>query len=168
MRLIRPAASVGVLTAATLAATTLAAGSAAFAGTTGSASPSTVSPGGKVTFTVDCGGPASDATLFGTTLGLPEQIPMTAGTVAGDFSVTVTIPGSTAVGTYNPGVDCSNNSSTTIALDVQDLPAAGGAQTGDGTTSSTTNGALALGGLALIAGGAITGGFAVRRGKARP
>ena len=128
MRLTRSAASVGVLAAAMLAA-----GPAAFAGTTGSASPATVSPGGQVTFTVDCGGPAASATLFGTTLGLPEQIPMTPAATAGDFSVTVTIPARTAAGPYNPGVDCSNNSSTTISLDVQDLPAAGGAQTGDGT-----------------------------------
>ncbi|MGA3151083.1 MAG: hypothetical protein ACLPN6_05210 [Streptosporangiaceae bacterium] len=161
MRLTRSAASVGVLAAAMLAA-----GPAAFAGTTGSASPATVSPGGQVTFTVDCGGPAASATLFGTTLGLPEQIPMTPAATAGDFSVTVTIPARTAAGPYNPGVDCSNNSSTTISLDVQDLPAAGGAQTGDGTTSTTTNGGLALGGLALIAGGAITGGFAVSRRRA--
>ena len=161
MRLTRPAASIGVLAAAMLAI-----GPAAVAGTTGSATPATVSPGGRVTFTVDCGGPASDATLFGTTLGLPEQIPMTEAATPGDFSVTVTIPAGTAAGTYNPGVDCSNNSSTTISLDVQELPAAGGAQTGDGTTSTTTNGALALSGLALIAGGAITGGFAVRRRRA--
>lgn len=164
MRLTRPVASAGVLAAAMLAA----AAPAASADTTGSASPSTVSPGGKVTFTVDCGGPAAEATLFGTTLGLPEQIPMTPGITPGDFSVTVTIPGDTAAGSYNPGVDCSNNSSTTISLQVENLPAAGGAQTGDGATATTTNGTLALGGLALIAGGAVTGGFAMRRRKVRP
>jgi len=45
----------------------------------------------------------------------------------------------------------------------------GGAATGDGTTSTTTNGRLAMAGLVLIAAGALAGGFALRRrGSTRP
>lgn len=127
------------------------------------ADPSTVTPGTSVTFQVTCGSlQASSATLFGTTLGLPDQIPMDKSS-GGVFSVTVSLPGSIQPGTYRPDIDCSDGSSATASLRVTALPSGGGAETGDGTTSTTTNTGLAAGGLVLIAVGAVAGGIALRR-----
>jgi hypothetical protein len=127
------------------------------------ADPSTVTPGSSVTFQVTCGSlQASSATLFGTTLGLPEQIPMTKSS-GGVFSVTVSLPGSIHPGTHRPDIDCSDGSSATPSLRVTALPGGGGAETGDGTTSTATNTGLAAGGLVLIAVGAVAGGIAMRR-----
>ena len=46
------------------------------------------------------------------------------------------------------------------------MPSGGGAETGDGTTSTTTNTGLAVGGLVLIGVGAVAGGIALRRRSA--
>jgi len=128
------------------------------------ARPSTVTPGTAVTFQVTCGSlQATSATLFGTTLGLPEQIPMNKESNDDVFTVTVTLPSSTQPGTYNPDIDCSDGSSAVATLHVTAMPSGGGAQTGDGTTSTTTNTGLSAGGLALIAIGAVAGGIALRR-----
>jgi hypothetical protein len=128
-----------------------------------SASPSTLTAGTAVAFRVTCGSlQATSATLFGTTLGLPQQIPMTKGSGGDVFSVTVTLPSTIQPGTYNPDIDCSDGSSAVATLHVTAMPS-GGAQTGDGTTSTTTDTGLSAGGLALIAVGAVAGGIALRR-----
>jgi hypothetical protein len=135
-------------------------------GATGSVNPSTATPGTQVTFQVFCSSlNAASATLFGTTLGLPEQIPMNKGSVGGVFTITVTLPSSIQPGTYTPDMDCSDGSSATVSLMVTELPSPGGAQTGDGTTSTQTNTGLAAAGLALISVGAVAGGIALHRRK---
>ena len=140
---------------------------AATASTPGSAvafaSPSTVTPGTSVTFQVTCGSvQATSATLFGVTLGLPQQIPMDKVSSGGVFSITVTLPGSIRPGTFNPAIDCSDGSSATARVRVTAMPS-GGAQTGDGTTSTATNTGVSAVGLGLIAVGAVAGGIALRR-----
>jgi hypothetical protein len=128
------------------------------------ATPSTVTPGTAVTFQVTCGTfQATSATLFGTTLGLPQQIPMNHGSSGGMFTVTVTLPSSILPATYNPSIDCSDGSSATARVRVTAMPSGGGAQTGDGTTSTAADTGLSAGGLALIAVGAVAGGIALRR-----
>jgi hypothetical protein len=130
----------------------------------GSADPSSATPGTAITFQVTCASlDASSATFFGTTLGLPEQVPMDKQSGDGVFSVTVTLPGNIQPGTYHPDMDCSDGSSATATVTVTALPGRGGAQTGDGTTSTQTNTSLAMIGLGLIAEGAVAGGIAVRR-----
>jgi hypothetical protein len=161
------AALVGAASGPALAAAVGTASTASTAGPPGSAvafaSPSTVTPGTSVTFQVTCGSlQAASATLFGTTLGLPQQIPMDKESSGGVFSVTVTLPASILPGTYEPAIDCSDGSSTTAKLRVTTMPS-GGAQTGDGTTSTATNTGMSAGGLALIAIGAVAGGIALRR-----
>jgi hypothetical protein len=132
------------------------------------ASPSTVTAGTAVSFQVTCGSlQATSATLFGTRLGLPQQIPMTKQSSGDVFSVTVTLPASIRPGTYEPDIDCSDGSSAVATLHVTGMPSGGGAETGDGTTSTATNTGLSAGGLALIAIGAVTGGIALRRRSGR-
>jgi hypothetical protein len=182
MRLLRFAAGAVLLaipvmvaaTPATYAATTgpaspgsagsagLAAGSHAFA------TPSTATPGSKVTFTVNCdqglnaGG--ADAILIGTTLSLPSRIPMNSinGSLF-NFAITVTLPSSILPGAFDPEIQCPGGAeSANASLLVTPVPN-GGAATGDGTTSTTTDSRLALAGLVLIGIGALAGGFALRR-----
>ena len=69
------------------------------------------------------------------------------GAASGDFVVTVTLPSSIVPGTFHPQIDCSDGTSTSVTLRVTQMPSGGGAQTGDGTTSTTTNTGLAVGGL---------------------
>jgi hypothetical protein len=129
-----------------------------------SADPSSATPSTAITFQITCAGlDASSATFFGTTLGLPEQVPMDKESGDGVFSVTVTLPGNIAPGTYHPDMDCDDGSSATATLHVTALPGQGGAQTGDGATSTQSNTGLAALGLGLIAAGAVAGGIAVRR-----
>jgi hypothetical protein len=128
------------------------------------ASPSTVTPGTAVTFQVTCGSlQATSATLFGTTLGLPQQIPMTKESGADVFTVTVTLPSTIRPATYNPDIDCSDGSPAVAALHVTAMPSGGGAETGSGTASTATDTGLSAGVLALIAVGAVAGGVALRR-----
>jgi hypothetical protein len=142
----------------------MAADSASQDGATARATPNFVTPGGNVTFAVACASQTSaSATFFGTTLGLPQQIPMNRGALSGDFTITVTIPAGTQPGIYHPGMDCADGSSATATLHVTAFPRSGGAATGDGTTSTEASNGLAVGGLALIGGGAVLGGVALRR-----
>lgn len=173
MRLIRSAVAVAGISAAMLAAVAPAALAAPVTRSAASAraevtpdaevSPTPADPGETVTFSMICTADASTATLYGTTLGLDEQIPMDLGAHQGQFSATVTLPDDIAPGTYSPSIDCDNGQSAEAILTVNGLPAAGGAQTGDGTTSTATNGTLTVGGLAVLGIGAVAGGFALRR-----
>jgi hypothetical protein len=75
------------------------------------ATPSTASPGEKVTFTVDCAAGmnpgAASAILDGSTLGLAPQIPMNPvnGSLT-DFNITVMLPRSIQAGAYDPQITC--------------------------------------------------------------
>lgn len=136
--------------------------------TVASVVPATATPGSRVTFAVSCASlNATSATLFGQTLGLPDQIPMDAGAADGDFTITVTLPFSIQPATYRPDIDCSDGTSATAALRVTAFPAGGGAQTGDGTTATTKNTGLAAGGALLIAVGLGAGALAVVRRRRR-
>jgi hypothetical protein len=134
-------------------------------GATGSVNPSSVTASSSVTFQVFCASLNTDsATLFGTPLGLPEQIPMDKESGAGVFSATISLPGKIRPGTYSVDMDCSDGSSASASLTVTRLPRPGvGVQTGDGTTSTQTNTGLATGGLALAGLGVMTGMVALRR-----
>jgi hypothetical protein len=130
------------------------------------ATPSTATPGATITFAITCASTtASSATLFGTSVSLPERIPMN-NDGSGLFSVTVSLPAGIEPGRYHPDMDCSDGSSASAFLRVTGFPARGGAQTGDGTTSTETNGGLAAVGLAMIAVGAVAGGLGMRRRQA--
>lgn len=181
MRLFRYAVLAALLAVPVLVAggpATYAASSAAGArraahsgGSTAFASPSTTTPGSAVTFTADCS-PAANAggataTLFGTTLGLPQQIPMTAESPGGfRFRTTVDLPRDIMPSTYHVDIDCPGGTSASATLHVVSFPS-GGAATGDGTTSTTPDHGLATAGIVLIAAGALLSGFALRRRATR-
>jgi hypothetical protein len=129
--------------------------------------PNPSAPGTSTTFTVDCesltaAGPASSASLDGTSLGLPSQIPMQEGDQSGMFQVTVVLPTSVAPGTYDPGINCSNGVSAAGVLTVNAVPGQA-PQTGDGTTSTATNTSLTDVGLGLLAAGSLAGGLVLRK-----
>jgi hypothetical protein len=128
--------------------------------------PNPSAPGTSTTFTVDCdssAGPASSATLDGTSLGLPSQVPMQAnGGQTNMFEVTVVLPTSIAPGTYDPGINCSNGVTAAGALTVNAVPGQA-PSTGDGTTSTATNAALTDVGLGLVGAGSLAGGLVLRR-----
>lgn len=159
------AATVRTITAASAAgAVSRSATAGAPGGTVASVVPSTATPGSRVTFAVSCASPnTASATLSGQILGLPNQIPMDAGAASGDFTITVTLPMHIQPATYRPQIDCADGTSTTAALTVTPFPAAGGAQTGDGTTSTTRNTGLTAGGVLLIGIGLAAGTLAVVR-----
>ncbi|NUT32609.1 MAG: hypothetical protein HOV79_05985 [Hamadaea sp.] len=99
------------------------------------ANPSTVLAGEPLTVTAGCGVDATGATLSGTSFGGPSQIPMQADTKSGPgaYAVDVTIPATTAPGTYQLSVTCSTGEGGTGKLVV----APGGAPgTGDGSTAT--------------------------------
>jgi hypothetical protein len=130
--------------------------------------PSTAAPGARVTFAITCGTNATSATLFGTTLGLPERIPMDPGTHAGEFVTIVQLPTSISPGGYSPSIDCSDGTSGTASLTVNPAPIPTGAPvTGDGTTSSATGGPFTTAGLALLAVGGLAVGAGVIRKRRR-
>jgi hypothetical protein len=137
------------------------------------ATPATVTPGSKVTFTVNCdqglNAGAASAILTGTTLGLPSRIPMNSinGSLF-DFNITVMLPRDIAPGSYDPVIDCPGGVEPASAPLVVTAVPSGGAATGDGTTSTATNSRLAMAGLVMIGAGALAGGFALRRRAARP
>ena len=171
------AAGLGALVALSGPGTALAASdhgsAAALAGHNGPpvavASPSSATPGSAVEFQVTCPNPdTTSATLAGATLGLPSQVPMTRTSDNGIFDVTVTLPHSIKPGHYRPDIDCSSGGSAPASLEVTALPGPGGAQTGDGSTSTQTNSGLTEVGLAMIAAGAVTGGIALRRRSSGP
>jgi hypothetical protein len=121
MRFIRSAATALTLAvAATLAAAMPALTTPAFAqGPVVSVTPSAATPGESVTFTITCNRPtASAAWLFGTTLGLPQRIPMNPTTSPGEFAVTVNLPTSISSGVYTPSIDCSDGTARTASVTV--------------------------------------------------
>jgi hypothetical protein len=140
-----------------------------------SVSPSVAAPGTSVSFSVFCGDKATSATLFGTTLGLSEHIPMSKETQAesGSFTATVTIPAGTGAGSYSPSIDCSNGMSGTATLTVRAavvkpvvVVPIGAPVTGDGVTSTAMGGPLTAVGIGALGASSIVGAFAVRRRKA--
>jgi hypothetical protein len=134
---------------------------AALAGTPASdVTPNPSAPGTSTTFGIDCSG-ASSATLFGTTLGLPGQIPME-NTGEGTFVATVTPPTGIRPGTYRPDIDCSNGESATVTVTVNAVPRKA-PQTGDGATSTTTNETLGDIGFGLLGLGAAGGAYLLGR-----
>jgi hypothetical protein len=179
MRMLRFAAT-AVLSAIPLTAAAapaaFAAGSAgsAAASSRGFATPAAATPGAKVTFTVNCdqglNAGAADAILIGTTLGLPSRIPMNSinGSLF-NFTITVNLPSDIRAGAYDPEIECPGGVAPANAELLVTAVPHGGAATGDGTTSTSTDGRLALAGLVLIGAGALAGGFALhRRGGAGP
>lgn len=138
------------------------------ANTVASVVPSAVTPGSQVTFAVSCASPGTaSATFLGHALGLPEQVPMNAGTADGDFTVTVNLPETIRPAVYHPYITCSDGTSTAAALTVTEFGVAAVVHTGHGTTS---NSGFATAGLVLIGVGVVAGGIAMRRrasGRAR-
>jgi len=178
MRFVRSAAlTLTLAAAATLAATAAPAltATAYAADPVIDVTPSVAAPGTSVTFAVTCGSGATSATLFGTTLGLSEQIPMDGSTHAGEFVTTVELPASISPGGYSPSIDCSNGVSGTAAFTVNQVPTeptpgpvpSGAPLTGDGTTSSATGGPFTAAGLGLLAVGGLAVGAAIIRIRRR-
>jgi hypothetical protein len=144
----------------------------------GSSSPVDITPnpaaaGTRTTFAVNCSsltaaGPASSATLIGTTLGLPAHIPMQPGTHSNEFVTTVLLPASIKAGSYQPDIDCSNGvtASSTLTVSPGGAPA-----TGDGSTATATDGTLTaagfgLAGLGVLGGGLLAGWLLLSRRRA--
>src|ERR1700728_2011421 len=122
--------------------------------------PSVAVPGQAVAFAVSCINGKSvgtSATLFGTTLGLSEHIPMSASTHKGVFVTVVKLPTWIKAGAYSPSIDCGNGMSGTATLWVKTAtvkPAVivptGAPVTGDGITSTAVGGPLTAAGLGLL------------------
>ena len=168
MRFIRSAAV--TLTLAGAATLAVSAGPAFAANPVIDVTPSTATPGARVTFAITCGTGSTSATLFGTTLGLPEQIPMDSATEIGEWVVTVGLPADIGPGDYSPSIDCDNGVSGTADLTVNPAPSpitptpTGAPLTGDGTTSSATRSPFTPAGIALLAaGGLAAAAVAIRR-----
>jgi hypothetical protein len=170
MRFIRSAAV--TLTLAGTTALAVSAGPAFAANPVIDVTPSTATPGTSVTFAITCGIGSTSATLSGTTLGLPEQIPMNTATQAGEWVVAVELPADISPGDYSPSLDCDNGVSGLANLTVNPAPSpttptpvpTGAPLTGDGTTSSATGGPFTPAGIALLAAGVLAAGaVAIRR-----
>jgi hypothetical protein len=127
-------------------------------------SPDPSAPGTRTTFDVYCGPHAFSATLFGVTLGLANLVLMHSapGGMAGEFSVTVTLPTSITPGTYRPSVDCSNGAAGAFEFSVNPVPLRP-AETGDGTTATRIGSPLVQVGYGLMLAGVLAGGVALRR-----
>jgi len=172
MRVVTYAAATAGLAAAILAggAPAALAGPAGAPGQTVNIFPNPSAPGTSTTFQVNCSsqssaGPANSATLSGSQLGLADQIPMQASSQQNVFVTTVVLPTSLAPGTYNPEINCSNGVSASATLQVNVVPSPA-PPTGDGATSTATNGWLTDIGLGLLGVGAVAGGVALRRHRA--
>ncbi|MGH3246789.1 MAG: hypothetical protein ACRDOI_11335 [Trebonia sp.] len=130
--------------------------------------PTVAAPGTAVTFAITCGSGATSATLFGTTLGLAEHIPMGPSTHTGEFAVTVDLPASIGPGYYSPSIDCDNGVNGLAALTVNLSPPPSGAPvTGDGATSSAMGGPFTAAGLGLLAAGGLAVGTGAIRKRRR-
>jgi hypothetical protein len=160
MRLVRCAAATAGLIMIVLVSGAPAALASGGGGSPASVYPNPSTPGTSTTFTIDCSTgadtPCTSATLDGSSLGLPSQIPMQAGSQTDVFVTTVVLPSSLAPGTYTPEITCSNGVSGSATLTVNALPSSA-PQTGDGTTSTATNTTLTDVGLGLLGAGALAG-----------
>lgn len=129
--------------------------------------PPAAAPGSPVTIIVICSPGSVSATLDGSTLGLPEQIPMT-GSMPGanQFATTVDLPTSIVPGQYSLSVECNPNGlSAPVNITVNPL---GTPVTGDGATSSALGGPFTRAGLALLAAGGLAVGAGVIWKRRRP
>jgi hypothetical protein len=167
MRLVRCAAAIAGLIVVMLAGSAPVALASGGGGSPASVYPNPSTPGTSTTFTIDCStgadnGQCTSATLDGSSLGLPAQIPMQAGSQTDVFVATVVLPTSLAPGTYSPEITCSDGVEGTATLTVNAVPGPA-PQTGDGTTSTATNTALTNVGLGLLAAGALAGCLMLRR-----
>lgn len=129
--------------------------------------PNPTAPGTATTFVVTCnsltaGGNATAATLAGTPLGLPDQIPMQQASQPNQFVVTVTMPQSIGPGSFSPTINCNNGVTQTVTMEVSAVPGSAPA-TGDGSTSTVTDGKLTVAGLGLLGIAAVVGGLVMRR-----
>jgi len=129
--------------------------------------PNPSAPGTATTFVVTCnsvaaGGSANGATLSGTSLGLPAQVPMQQGSQSNQFQTTVNLPQTIAPGNYSPSVNCNNGVTQTVNIVINAVPGQA-PQTGDGSTSTATDSALTVAGLVLLGAGAVGGGVVLRR-----
>jgi hypothetical protein len=156
MVLAGPAPSTSAATSAPTAISVSAATSVAADHLTTRVTPDPSAPGTRTTFDVDCGPGAVSATLFGVTLGTANLILMHSapGGMAGEFTVTVTLPTSIRPGTYHPSVDCSNGAAGVFAFAVNPVPLQA-PETGDGATSTQTVTTLVPVGYGLIGLGAL-------------
>jgi hypothetical protein len=134
--------------------------------------PSAVWPGQSVSVSVVCidgKSVGTSATLYGTTLGLSEHIPMEASTHKGVFVTVVKLPSWIKPGAYSPSVDCDNGLAGTATVWVRAAvkPAViipwGAPVTGDGITSTAVGGPLTAVGLGVLGISSILGAFALRR-----
>jgi hypothetical protein len=136
-----------------------------------SVTPDPSAPGTATTFVISCnsltaGGNATAATLVGTPMGLPAQIPMQQGSQPNQFVVTVNLPPTIGAGSFSPNINCNNGVTQTVNIQVNAVPAQAPA-TGDGTTSTAADSTLMVAGLGLLAAGSIGGGLALRRRSGR-
>jgi hypothetical protein len=133
--------------------------------------PDPTSPGTATTFVVSCnsltaGGNATAATLVGTPMGLPAEIPMQQGSQPNQFVVTVNLPQTIGAGSFSPNINCNNGVTQTVNIQVNAVPGQAPA-TGDGTTSTATDSTLMVAGLGLLAAASVGGGLVLRRRSRR-
>jgi hypothetical protein len=132
-----------------------------------SVTPNPSAPGTATTFVVLCnsltaGGNATAATLDGSTLGLSSQITMQPGAQPGQFVATVNLPQTIAPGSFSPTISCNNGVTQTATFQVNAVPSQAPA-TGDGSTSTLTDGKLTVAGLGLLGIAAVASGVVLRR-----
>ncbi|HXL91069.1 MAG TPA: hypothetical protein VN969_19160 [Streptosporangiaceae bacterium] len=143
------------------------------AGPTIYVSPSVAAPGSSVFISAVCvasdgKNPSTSATLFGTTLGIAEHIPMSASTHKGVFGTMIKLPSWIKAGSYSPSVDCSNGWSGTAMLTVAAAKPAvvvpsGAPVTGDGITSTAVGGPITAVGIGILGLSGIFGALFVNR-----
>jgi hypothetical protein len=164
MRIIRSASAAAAL--AGVAFVMGAATSAYAAGPQIDVYPTVATPGQSVSFSIVCikgSSVGTSATLYGQTLGV-GQVKMSPATHKGVFQVSVTLP-SNASGSYTPPVGCSNGINGLASLTVRTGPVTpvGPPVTGDGITSTATDGTVTGAGAVLLGIGGFAGALAVRR-----
>jgi len=128
--------------------------------------PNPTAPGTATTFVVSCtsltaGGNATAATLVGTPMSLPDQIPMQPTSQPNQFVVTVNMPQSIGPGSFSPTINCNNGVTQTVSMVVNAVPGSAPA-TGDGSTSTVSDGKLTVAGLGLLGIAAVAGGLVMR------
>ncbi len=157
-------------TAMLLPATAARASAPGPAGTAAAAvKPAMATPGGSVQFTVSCASlDTAAATLLAQPLGIQPLIAMNAAAMEGDFVVTVRLPSGIRPGRYRPRIECSDGSSAVATLWVESVQAAAAARAAAAseraaaaTPTSPVSAGLAVGGVALMAVGALAGGSAL-------